>query len=115
MEKEEVKQKLIDIFGAQIKFNRDFDDYISRLKDNMIVELIEWCSRCKERKEIGSQPKNKEYKHLYVFFRKIGSDVRAILIKEKNNDFIELHLFDHKSYDNERMNFGFKKSSYYGS
>lgn len=115
MEGEEVRQKLLEVFGEQLIFNKDFDSYISKLKDNMVLELIEWTIRCKEKKEVGSQPKKKEYSHLFVFFRKIGSNVRAILIKEKNTDFIELQLTDHKSYDDTRMHFGYKKSSYYGS
>ncbi len=81
----------------------------------MANELIEWCKRCKENKEFGSIPKKNEFKHLYVFFRKISSDIRVVLIKEKNKEFIEIILDSHKKYDDMRLELGYKKSSYYGS
>ncbi len=115
MEGKEARQKLCEIFGSQIKLNKDFDKHIRRLKDSMVAELIEWCIRCKENKEIGSVPQKKEFKNLYVFFRKIGSDIRAVLIKEQNSDFIELILSSHKTYDQARLKLGYKRSSYYGS
>ena len=115
MEGEEVKQKLSDLFGKKIKFNKDFDNHIAKLKEGMIIDLIEWCKRCKENKELGSVPSKKEFRNIYVFFRKIASDVRIALIKEQNKEFIEIILEDHKGYDNTRLKLGYKKSSYYGS
>ena len=112
---EKVAQELIEIFGNQIKFNKDFEKYIKELKEGMVKEFIEWCKRCKNNKELGSVPPRKEYKQLYVFFRKIGSDIRATLIKEQNKDFIEIILSNHKYYDQTRLKLGYKKSSYYGS
>lgn len=115
MESRQARQKLLEVFGNQIKFNKNFDDYSAKLKESMLNELIEWCRRCKENKELGSVPQKKEFKHLYVFFRKIASDVRVVLIKEQNKDFIEIILEGHKLYDDARVKFGYKKSSYYGS
>ena len=115
MDSKEARQKLLEIFGSQIKFNKDFDKYIIRLKEGMAAELIEWCRKCKEDKEIGSVPQKKEFKNLYVFFRKIASDIRVVLIKEQNSDFIEINLSGHKTYDQARLKLGYKKSSYYGS
>lgn len=115
MEGKKARQLLLKIFGSQIKFNKDFDNYIIRLKENMLNDFIEWCRRCKENKELGSVPKKKEFKNLYVFFRKIGSDIRVTLIKEQNKDFIEIKLEDHKAYDDTRLKLGYKKSSYYSS
>ena len=115
MEGKEARQKLLRTFGNQIRFNREFDDNIIRLREGMAEELIEWCKGCKENKELGSVPPRKEFKHLYVFFRKIASDVRVTLVKEQNKDFIEIMLEDHKGYDDTRIKFGYKKSSYYGS
>jgi hypothetical protein len=112
---EGVRQKLIRIFGSQMKFNKDFDSYAARLKEGMLDDFIQWCIRCKENKELGSVPSRKEFKNLYVFFRKIASDVRVTLIKEQNSDFIEIILDGHKVYDDMRLKFGYKKSSYYGS
>ncbi len=111
----EVRQKLLETFGKQIMFNKDFDSYVTRLKGGMLNDFIEWCRRCKENKELGSVPQKKEFKHLYVFFRKIASDVRVTLIKEQNKDFTEIRLEGHKDYDDTRLKLGYKKSSYYGS
>lgn len=115
MEGKEAKQKLLKIFDSHLKFNNDFDENIAKLKEGMAEELIEWCRRCKENKELGSVPPKKEFKHLYIFFRKIASDIRVTLIKEQNKDFIDIILENHKGYDDTRLKFGYKKSSYYGS
>lgn len=115
MEGKEARQKLLEIFGDNIRFNREFDDNIAKLKEGMAKDLIEWCRRCRENKELGSVPPRKEFKNLYVFFRKIASDIRVTLIKEQNMDFIEVLLESHKGYDDTRIKYGYKKSSYYGS
>lgn len=111
----EVKQKLIEIFGSQIKFNKEFDSYINNLKENMKEEFIKWCVDCKEGLILGSVPPKKHLKDLYVFFRKIGNNIRAVLIKKQNSNFIEIILSNHLDYDNKRKQLGYKKSSYYGS
>ena len=81
----------------------------------MLQDFFAWCNDCKNDLADRSTPPKKQYKHLLVFFRKIASDVRAVLIKEKNSDFIEIILSGHKHYDDTRMKFGYKRSSYYGS
>lgn len=115
MEGKEARQKLLEIFGTKLRFNRDFDARVAQLKEGMANDLIEWCRQCRDNKELGSVPSKKEFKSLYVFFRKIASDVRVTLIKEQNSGFIEISLEDHKAYDNTRQKLGYKKSSYYGS
>ncbi len=115
MESKEVRQLLHRLFGMQIKFNKGFDEHITLLKEGMLHDFIEWCKLCKEGKELGSVPHKTEYKHLYVFFRKIGSNVRVTLIKEQNKDFIEVIVEDHKGYDITRQKMGYKRSSYYRS
>lgn len=115
MEPEVVRQKLTELFGGQIRFNRDFEEYAGRLKESMQEDLLKWCSDCKNNLLLGSVPPKKEFKYLYVFFRKIGNNVRAALIKEQNSDFIELILSDHYAYDKKRQELGYKQSSYYGS
>lgn len=115
MKGEEARRKLHEIFGKQIKFNKDFDKYAGQLKEGMMLDFLYWCGNAKEGKELGSVPRKKEYKNLYVFFRKIASDVRAMLIKERNHDFIKIILSDHKHYDDTRLKLGYKRSSYYDS
>ncbi len=83
-----IKRKLHEIFWPRIRLNKDFDKYASQLKVGMTQDFLSWCKRAKEGKELGSVPPRSEHKHLYIFFRKIASDVRAILIKEQNSDFI---------------------------
>src|SRR3989338_6875472 len=112
MESKEARLKIIEIFGERIMFNKDFDKNLSKLKDGMIQDIIEWCKNCKDNKELGSVPPKREFKNLYVFFRKIASDVRVTLIKEQNKYFIQINLEDHKGYDNTRVRLGYKKSSY---
>ncbi|MBI2140491.1 hypothetical protein HYU14_06205 [Candidatus Woesearchaeota archaeon] len=115
MESQKLRRQLAEILGKSLKFNREFDPTAERLKEGMQNELVEWCRRCKENKELGSVPPKKEFRDLYIFFRKIASDVRVTLIKVQNSDFIEIHLSGHKEYDDARMKYGYKKSSYYGS
>ncbi|MBI4139948.1 hypothetical protein HY483_03220 [Candidatus Woesearchaeota archaeon] len=115
MDGSKVREELITILGNNVKFNKRFDEFVSKLKEGMAGDLIDWCKRCKENKELGSVPPRKEFKNLYVFFRKIASDVRAVLIKEQNKEFIELILDNHGYYDDARAKLGYKKSSHYGS
>lgn len=115
MESMALKQNLREIFGEKLIFNKEFDSHASRLKEGMATDLIDWCIRCKNNQELGSPPKKKEFKHLHIFFRKIASDIRVTLIKERNSGFTEIRLENHKSYDNTRLYLGYKKSSYYGS
>lgn len=53
MEDKEIRQKLLEIFGKKVMFNKDFDNYVTKLKEGMLNEFIEWCKRCKENKELG--------------------------------------------------------------
>jgi hypothetical protein len=113
MKPEIAKQKLLDTLNQKLEFNRDFDRYFSNLKDSMQEELIKWCIDCKEGNAKGSVPK--DFKDLFVFFRKIGNSIRCTLIKKQNSDFIEIHLTEHREYDDLRTKLGYKRSSYYGS
>ena len=115
MEGKEVRKQLLSTFGQQLKFNKEFDKYAEQLKEGMLQDFFAWCNDCKNDVADRSTPPIKKYKHLLVFFRKIASDVRAVLIKEKNSNFIEIILSGHKHYDDTRMKLGYKKSSYYGS
>ena len=115
MEGKEVRKQLLNIFGQQLKFNKEFDKYAEQLKEGMLQDFLAWCIECKNGLADMSTPPKKKYRHLLVFFRKIASDIRVTLVKEKNADFIEIILSGHKHYDDTRMEFGYKRSSYYGS
>lgn len=81
MEGKEVRQKLTELFGSQLRFNGDFDSFAGKLKQGMQDDLITWCSSCKDGVALGSVPPKKDCKDLFVFFRKIGNSIRAVLIK----------------------------------
>ena len=115
MKPEEGRQKLLKLFGSQLVFSKDFDKYFSKLKDNMQLALLEWCNDCNKGIAKGSVPPLPKYKDKFVFFRKIGSDIRATLVKQQNSHFIEIYLDNYKSYDDLRLELGYKKSSYYMS
>ncbi|MFH0978586.1 MAG: hypothetical protein V1837_04760 [Candidatus Woesearchaeota archaeon] len=115
MKPDEAKQKLHEMLGPQLQINPEFDKHFQDLKENMQTELIQWCQDCKDKKSKGSVPTNKKYKDIFVFFRKIGDNVRAVLTKKQNAEFMELHLQNHKAYDEIRLKLGYKKSSYYSS
>jgi len=115
MDGKKLQQKLIELFGAQIRFNKEFERYAQQLKEGMQEDFFQWCLECKNELALGSVPPRKEFKHLYIFFRKIGNNVRVALIKEQNSHFIEIILADHYAYDKKRQELGYKQSSYYGS
>ncbi|MCK4589008.1 MAG: hypothetical protein KAT77_01075 [Nanoarchaeota archaeon] len=115
MNPEEARQRLHKLLGEQLEFNKDFDNYFSLLKETMQQDLLKWCNDCKENITQGSVPRNPRYKDRWVFFRKIGRGVRCTLVKIKNSTFINIYLFSHKEYDDLRLEYGYKKSSYYGS
>ena len=108
MNVEELKYRLREIFGEQVLFNKEFDDYAITIK-NLDVNLVMWCQKVKE-EEIKPVP-TKDKQNL-IFIKKIGSSNRCIVIKIINGEFKEVHLGDHKYYDEIRKRFGIKQSSY---
>ena len=72
MAKKEIKQELIELFGTKIKFNKNFQELANQLKQGMQEDLINWCIECEEGIALGSVPPKKQYKNLFVFFKKIG-------------------------------------------
>ncbi len=101
----DLKSKLKDIFGGQIIFNKEFDK-LSRNIKNINKNLINWCIDVKKQKIIPQPAKDE-----VVFIKKIGSSNRCIIIKVVNGEFKEIHLGDHKYYDQLRLRLGLKKSS----
>ena len=96
MNVEELKHSLREIFVDQIIFNNQFD-YHAELIKNVEDSLISWCNQVKERK---IQPISKSVlKDKIVFIKKIGSSTRCIIIKIVNDEFKEIHLGDHKYYN----------------
>ncbi len=109
MSAESLKDKIKKIFGEQISFNKAFDDYVKVIK-NIDERLLEWCLDLKEGKIVPARPPLLPG-HL-VFIKRIGSSNRCLVIKIINGEFTEVHLADHKYYDEMRKKLGLKKDSY---
>lgn len=108
MNAEELKHKLKELFGEQVMFNKDFDNYANTIK-NLDVNLIEWCQAVKEGELVPIRAK-KDKKTL-IFIKKIGSSNRCLILKILNDNFKEIHLGDHKYYNELTKKLGIKKSS----
>lgn len=107
MNAEELKQKIREIFGLQVRFNKEFDAYAGSIK-NIDDNLISWCVSIKEGR---IQPITKSILgNSIVFIKKIGSSNRCIIIKIKMGEFREVHLGDHDYYDELTARLGLKKS-----
>src|SRR3989338_7526423 len=109
MSLELLKQKLKIILGEQIIFNKEFEEVAVHIK-NFEENIIPWCELIKQGK-IRAAPSS-YLDGSIVFIKKIGSSNRCIIIKIKNGVFCEIHLADHKYYDEMRKELGLKESSY---
>lgn len=104
---EEIKNKIREIIGEQIKFDGHFDLVISNLSEQMQLNLIEWVKRCNN-KEISPEPSPLIRDLLIFFFKPSITNIRGILTKKKNSYFLALFLNKHKYYDRERRELGFR-------
>ncbi len=109
MNAEETKQRLRDIFGQYIIFNKDFDTYAAEFKETMQQTFLLWCQAVKDNEVLPLKSKTK--KSVVVFLKKIGSTNRCIVLKIVNGEFKEVHLADHDYYNTLMHNLGLKKSS----
>lgn len=105
---EELKRSITKIFGEQIIFNKEFDKYISTIK-NIDVNLVEWCIKVRDDDITSFRARNIE--NTFVYIKKIGSSNRCIILKIKNGVFTEIHLGDHGYYDELRKRLGIKQNS----
>lgn len=108
MNVEEIKHELKKIFGEQIHFNKEFDDYAKTIK-NIEVNLVEWCQAVKDE---AYNPIPTKRSDIIIFIKKIGSSNRCIVLKIMNGKFKELHLGDHDYYDRLRQQLGIKRGSH---
>lgn len=91
--------------GSDVKFDGHFDKCFDNIKATQQVEFLGWINDCKLKKENPIQSKTN--RELIGFVRRIGSNLRAILTKEKQGYFIELFLDKHKYYESEMDKLGF--------
>lgn len=109
MNAEQLKSEIRKILSDGIVFNKEFDAY-SALVKNIDSLLLPWCRAVAEGKIPPSPTPYK--KDCIAFIKKIGSSSRCVILKMKNDTFIELHLANHRYYDLLRKDLGLKKGSH---
>ena len=105
MQATEAKIIIQKILASDVKFDGHFDKCFDNLKDTQQAELIAWVNACKALKSNPIQSKTN--REIIGFVKRIGSNLRAILTKEKKGYFIELFLDKHKYYEIEMNKLGF--------
>ncbi len=105
MQHKKAKERVQRILEIEIKFEGHFDKCFDNLKESQQLSLIEWIENCKETK-LNPIASFKD-KQLIGFILRIGSNLRAILTKEKNKYFLVLFLDKHKYYEAELLKLGF--------
>jgi hypothetical protein len=105
LQHDEARKKIAEVLEQKIGFEGHFDKCFDNLKDTQQNELITWVKNCGERHENPIQ--SRKDRNIIGFVRKFGSNLRAILTKEKESYFICLFLDKHKYYDTELMKLGF--------
>lgn len=105
MRHDEARERIRNILGGGISFEGHFNTCFDNLKDTQQEELILWVKNCRERKEGPIQ--SKKDRAIIGFVRKFGSNLRAILTKEKQGYFLCIFLDKHKYYETEMENLGF--------
>jgi len=111
---EEFKKKIKESLSEEYKigfYGDNFDKTIKILTDTQFQEILVWVKTVTDREadEIRRMS-NKKYKGIkirdLIIFRKAiqitGKNYRAMLLKIKNNGYIEFHLGTHKYYDKLR-------------
>ena len=88
-----------------IRFEGHFNKCFDNLKETQQKQLLDWIKKCKGYK-IGPIQSKKDRK-VIGFVEKFGSNLRAILTKEKKAYFVALFLDKHKYYELEMEKLGF--------
>lgn len=102
---EETRSAIKKILETEITFEGHFDKCFENLKESQQQEILIWVEECKLHKI--SPILSKKDRQLIGFVKRIGSNIRAILTKEKTGYFIALFLDKHKYYEMEMAKFGF--------
>lgn len=105
MHHDEAKKIINEILENEVRFDGHFDKCFDNLKETIQEEIIIWIQDCKQKK-IGPI-QSKTDKEIIGFVKRIGSNFRAILTKEKKGYFISLFIDKHKYYETEMNKLGF--------
>ena len=104
MQHDDGKSEIRKILGGHVRFEGHFNMCFDNIKETQQQGLIEWVRKCRD-KEIGPLQSKKD-RALIGFVERFGSNLRAILTKEKKGYFVALFLDKHKYYEIERRKLG---------
>ena len=102
---EEARNLIKKILENKVNFDGHFDKCFGNLKETQQQEILTWLEECKLRRI--NPIFSKKDRNLIGFVKRIGSNLRAILTKEKKGYFIALFLDKHKYYEIEMERLGF--------
>ncbi len=105
MHPETGKNKIREILGSNIRFEGHFNKCFENMKETQQEELLKWVKDCKDKK--ASPIQSKKNKEIIGFVKRIGSNLRAIITREKEKYFIAIYLDKHKYYEAEMESLGF--------
>lgn len=105
MQNAQIKQLIRKILESDVVFEGHFDKCIDNIKETQQEELLLWIKNCKSHNVNPIQSKYDMNK--IGFVKRIGSNLRVILTKEKSGYFITLFLDKHKYYEAEIIKQGF--------
>lgn len=123
-ESEVFKKRIQEIIAQEyhVEFlGTNFDTIVKQLTDIKVEKIYNWLNEVMKKRiqpiSIGSDKKYKEWiiNELLTFrypFTMGNTEYRILLVKVKNQIYIEFHLGDHKYYDKVRKDLDLKKSSY---
>lgn len=105
LQHKEAREIIIKLLETNVKFEGHFNKCFDQLKETQQNDLIRWIKDCKEYKTTPIQ--SKKDRRLIGFVKRIGSNLRTILTKEKEGYFIVIFLDKHKYYETEMEKLGF--------
>ncbi|MBN1503101.1 hypothetical protein JW930_06145 [Candidatus Woesearchaeota archaeon] len=110
---EKARELIKKIFeNDELFFNKEFDHHFDELKADMQHDFIDWCKEVEQGNIPHTPITHKRYRDWILFIDK-KADKRVLIVKVKNQAFIEVHLSGHKYYDDQRKRFGIKRGSRY--
>ena len=87
---EEAKREILGILDSAVSFEGHFDKCFDNLKESQQEEILLWVRQC--RLERANPIKSSKDREIIEFVKRIGSNIRAILTKEKKGYFLVLFL-----------------------
>jgi hypothetical protein len=105
MKHDEARVLIVQILVSEVRFEGHFDKCFDNLKNTQQYELMDWIKACASHKANPIQ--SKKDREMIGFVKRIGSNLRTILTKQKTGYFIALFLDKHKYYETEMDILGF--------